>query len=278
MKWLRIIILVVVLGAILPLAVFPSSPAKAATTADILVKATPDFVGGGLGAPTNFTLTAISNYEVLIEWTKGASANNTMIRAVIGRYPVDITDGYLVYYDTGESVSDFSVDLDITEDEHYYRAWSEDTDGNWSTDYAEGTIGGTGVTLIGFALLALGLTIAMFATKSMTLGFPSAIFWFVLGGYAYTESSIPWGDIYYFLFFASFGMGIFCMFAAYALRTKKEEAIEGDLFFDEGGDKDVKFIDEGGNGAEDADDNGEKPSRRTRDIRDRANKRRSRWE
>jgi len=105
-------------------------------------------------------------------------------------------------------------------------------------------IGGVDLIYLFLSLLALGLTVAMFATRNSMLGFPCLIFWAILGGYAYTQSTVTW-DWQYFLFFASIFMGVFCAFAAYALRTKKEEAREGDLFFDEGGDKDVKFIDEG---------------------------------
>lgn len=137
------------------------------------------------------------------------------------------------------------------------------------------------ITLLLIILLAAAviLTWAMFSSKSSMLGFPSAIFWAITGGWSYQQSAAVW-DIYYLTFFASFGMTIFSMFAAYALRTKKEEAEEGDLYFDEGGDKDVKFIDEnvkGGNAEVEPDSDGEQPSRRVRDIRDRASKRRSRW-
>ncbi len=91
-------------------------------------------------------------------------------------------------------------------------------------------------------LIALGLLIAMFATKQMMLGFPSAIFWAILGGYCYTLSTATW-DLYYFFFFASMGMAIFSVIAMYALRTKKEELAEGDEFIDEGKDN-MTFIDE----------------------------------
>ncbi len=130
-----------------------------------------------------------------------------------------------------------------------------------------------------FAVLAtasIGLTISMFQSRSAMLGFPCLMFWAILGGYCYQQSTVTW-DIYYLIFFAAFGMAIFCAFAAYALRTKKEEAEEGDLYFDEGGDKDVKFIDEGNGkdagGESELDD--DKPSRRTREIRERANRRRT---
>jgi len=135
--------------------------------------------------------------------------------------------------------------------------------------------------LAGLIIIATTLTATMFASKSSMLGFPCLIFWSIMGGYCYQESAATW-DIYYLTFFGSFGMAIFCAFAAYALKTKKEEAEEGDLYFDEGGDSDVKFIDEGSKSVKsvvaDDDDDDEKPSRRTRSIRERANKRRTRWE
>ena len=72
-------------------------------------------------------------------------------------------------------------------------------------------------------------------------------------------------------------MGIYCAFVAYALRTKKEEAQEGDLYFDEGGDKDVKFIDEGRD-KDSIEQDEDKPRRSSRAIRERAERRRKRWE
>jgi len=131
--------------------------------------------------------------------------------------------------------------------------------------------------LAGLIVIATTLTATMFASKSSMLGFPCLIFWAITSGYCYQESGATW-DNYYFMFFASIFMGVFCAFAAYALRTKKEEAREGDLYFDEGGDKDVKFIDEGDGGKDATDEYGEKPSRRTRSIRERASRRRTRWE
>lgn len=82
------------------------------------------------------------------------------------------------------------------------------------------------------------LTHAMFSTRQMMLGFPSAIFWAILGGYAYTTSEATW-DIYYLLFFASMGMAIFCMFAMYALREKRDTL--GDRSIERG---DGEYIDE----------------------------------
>ena len=96
--------------------------------------------------------------------------------------------------------------------------------------------------LIFFA--AVALTCTMFATREYMLGFPSALFWAILGGYAYTQSTVPWGDWQYYLFFASVaGMVPFCMFGAYALRKSKKAEARDDEFLDEGKD-DSKYIDE----------------------------------
>ena len=131
-----------------------------------------------------------------------------------------------------------------------------------------------------FAVLAFSavvLTYAMFQSRQAMLGFPCLIFWAILSGYCYQQSTVTW-DIYYLTFFGSMGMAIFSAFAAFALRTKKEELSDGDEFIDEGKD-DVKFIDEGGkNSTEDNADGEDKPRRQARDIRGRAEKRRSRWE
>lgn len=136
-----------------------------------------------------------------------------------------------------------------------------------------------------FTIAAVWLTCCMHSSKSMMLGFPCAILWALAGATFYLvpraidpmpdmEWVTGWWNWIGFSFF--FGMVVFSVLSAYALRTKKEEADEGDLYFDEGGDKDVKFIDEGG-GSDNTTDDAEKPSARIKGIRDRANKRRSHY-
>lgn len=225
MRWLKVCILALILSLLV------ATPALAATSADVTVTASGLVVGG----PSGFTLTRITDYEIGISWTKAATANNTMIRRVTGRYPEDRNDGIQVYYGTGTNTTDFDVDLDSATAPYYYRAWSEDSDGVWSTDYDEGWIGGSGVTLIALGLLAMGLTVAMFHTRNSMLGFPSAIMWAILGAYAYTESTIPWGDWQFFLFFASaFGMVIFTALAAYGLREKRDTLADEEMGKGEG--------------------------------------------
>ena len=125
-----------------------------------------------------------------------------------------------------------------------------------------------------YALLAIAvaLTWAMFSSRNMMLGFPCAMFWAIMGGYCYTQSTATW-DIWYFLFFASaFGMTIFTMLAAFALRTKKEEVAEGDELIDEG-TEDLHYIDEG-KSTETENPEGSQMSSRTRGVRGRAKQRR----
>ncbi len=123
--------------------------------------------------------------------------------------------------------------------------------------------------------MAVAITAIMFGTKERMLGFPSAIFWAIFGGYCYTLSTTTW-DLYYITFFAALGMTIFSMYAAYALRRRDLEPKEED--WEDSG----KMIDEGGGGPDsgeptsnETEDSSTKPSRFVRNVRDRADRRRS---
>jgi len=86
--------------------------------------------------------------------------------------------------------------------------------------------------------IAVGLTCTMFATKQAMLGFACVIFWAILGAYAYLQSTTPWGDIWFYMFFACmFGMTIFCALAAYGLREVRDTL--GDEALEEGDDERV---------------------------------------
>lgn len=113
--------------------------------------------------------------------------------------------------------------------------------------------------------VAVMLTLTMFLSRQMMLGFPCAMFWAIAGGQAYTLSTTPWGDIYFYLFFAcTFGMTIFTIFGAFALR--KEDLSEPDSdeekLFDEEKEPDVSGAME------------EDTSSRSQKVRDRADQRR----
>ncbi len=91
--------------------------------------------------------------------------------------------------------------------------------------------------------IAIALTVAMFATRNAMLGFPSAIFWALVGGYAYTQSVVPWGDIYFYFAFASLlGMVTFTALGAYGLRERRDTIAEVEM--DDDGEEEGAYIDE----------------------------------
>lgn len=128
--------------------------------------------------------------------------------------------------------------------------------------------------LTALMIIALALTCAMFATREKMLGFPCAIFWIMTGAQSYTLSTTPWGDLYYYLFFASsFGMTAFCILASFALRERRDtlgdEALEkgdGDDIDEVGGGKEPDLLNE---------EPEPKLSRRTQALRKRAEDRRT---
>lgn len=117
-------------------------------------------------------------------------------------------------------------------------------------------------------VIAVVLTTTMFATRQAMLGFPSAMFWAILGGYAYTQSTVPWGDIYFYFAFASLlGMTTFCALGAFALRERRDTIADVEMQDEEeGGEEEGAFIDEVTS----------KPSKRTQALRDRAKQRKDR--
>ena len=224
--------------------------------------------------------TYFNNNYIGLVWDPPAGSVNVTVRARIGSYPSSITDGYEVYSGIALSANDTSQDFDDL-DKVYYSGYSSDNSSVW-TLFGQDSAGGVGMILLALVLLAIGLTGVMGTTKNPMWGFPCAIFWAILGGYAYVETTGFWPpqDWQAFLAIGSLlGMVPFSVIAAYALRTKKEELAAGEEYIDEGKD-DVKFIDEGKGTSKDSElePDEEKPSKRTRGIRDRADKRRTRWE
>lgn len=134
------------------LALLTISPAVSADTSDqVTITAT----GYVCAIPGGFTVTYISDYEVELSWTKGVDAENTMVRAAIGRVPTSREDGYEVYYGTGTSATDW-VNMEFLSEPIYYKAWHQRDDGVWEEEgSASGFVEGIGVLnacLIGLAL------------------------------------------------------------------------------------------------------------------------------
>ena len=282
MKLLRCLaVILILLTGIIP------SVVLAGPSADVVITATP-MVTTGI---SNFTITYTSHTQMDLSWSYSALAVQIMIRAKYGGYPADIpdedtapTDGYLVYYGAGVAISDTSMDFDQNPGPLYYKAWGQKATGKWYVTTSTGWKESTGMVLLTLALLAISLTIAMFLSRNAMLGFPCVIFWVILGAYAYTLSTTPWGDWQYFLFFGSFGMAIFCAFAAFGLREQKDTGTDEDEFIDEkGGDKEQYYgeIKEQARRANTDDfpsddiDSPPKPSVRTRMLHKRANERKT---
>ncbi len=128
--------------------------------------------------------------------------------------------------------------------------------------------------------IAVVLTCAMFVTKQSMLGFPSGIFWFVAGAQSYTLiTGAPWVDIYFYIFFAcSVGMTLFTILAAFGLRNKdNESAGDEQRYYGESRRKtmspDKKDEEQENAGIDDGFNTTE--SRQTRELRERANERRT---
>lgn len=124
------------------------------------------------------------------------------------------------------------------------------------------------------AFMAVALTCTMFMSRQMMLGFASALMWALVGAQAYTLSTVPWGDLYFYIAFSSFfGMTIFCSLAAYGLREREDAVDEEDdgSGSGDGFEKEKTAIKEPSESSED------QTSDRTRRLRDRANRRKTRW-
>jgi hypothetical protein len=79
-----------------------------------------------LTKPNTPTISAITRTGTgfTLTWVKGTGANNTVIRGAQGGYPANITDGILIYNNTGTTTNHYGL---TAGDTWYYRAWSYTT-------------------------------------------------------------------------------------------------------------------------------------------------------
>jgi len=221
MKWLLLIIVTPIL------LISASLPVLAATGASVTVTARPLITGG----IADFVITYISDTQLDISWTLTGDATNIMIRGKYGDYPADIpnpattpSDGYLVYYDNGNFVSDTSMNLDETAGVLYYKAWVQKADDSWYIDTSTGEGEGVGMVLIALIILAMGFTIVSHIFKKGVLAFAGAGAWMVAALYCFSKSAETW-DTYFSLAFLFIGLLIACMFSPLAWR---ETTMPGD--------------------------------------------------
>lgn len=221
MRLLSIIVL------ILCTLLFGGQTVKAGESEDVSIHARPYIAG----APVGFTLTYITDTNILIEWTKGDGADNTMIRAKFGEYPQDINDGYLVYEGSGETCNDTALNLDETASNIYYRAWSQ-SGGLWAEyDYSEGYMEPIAMMLIFLGLMALTPTIMAYVLKRSSVAIIGLLFWIILSVYAYTRIDLQ-GDVYWGIFIGAFFMGVMSIFEALLINRQNKPVAEAQPFFD----------------------------------------------
>jgi hypothetical protein len=139
-------------------------------------------------APTNFTITQSSPSSANITWNKGIGAEYTVIVGSDNKYPANINDGYLVYNGTGTTC--IVEDLSLWSTTYQFKAWSWNSYG-YSTDYAEGSIGGNMIALAIIGLVSLVLMVFGFLYKpaSIPLLILAGICWTTTGILVYTNSA-----------------------------------------------------------------------------------------
>jgi len=89
------------------------------------------FTTESLDSPSNLKAASIDTTTISLTWTKGSNADTTVIVRKTGSYPTGITDGVVVYNDTGTSYTDSSLSAGTG---YYYRAWSY-ANGEYSSSY-----------------------------------------------------------------------------------------------------------------------------------------------
>lgn len=181
-----------------------------------------------VGSPSGFTLTYISDYEVQIDWVKGIDAENTMIRAAIGRPPTSITDGIEIYYGDGTTAQSW-INMETLGEPVYYRAWSQNADGFWSPEFVEDQIEGVSMLLailVGAAIALLALSLIF---KKGFLSFGAAGVWVVASVFCFSRALEYW-DTYFSLAFLFMAFVLACAFAPLAWRetTPANERTEED--------------------------------------------------
>lgn len=186
-----------------------------------------------VGSPSGLILTYISDFEVGIEWTKGVGANNTMVRGAVGRLPESITDGYLVYYGNGTSVSDTGVSLDETAAAVYYRAWSQNEAGGWEVIGISDSIEGVGMTLIAVIGLAVCMTGMGFWQRKTWLFILAGLAWFGLGAYGLFLQETATGDLLWILGWFGIVAAVIMFIIPIQLKEKvelKEELLPSEVY------------------------------------------------
>lgn len=188
-KWLVLIYLIVV--ALMPISVFAVNPVVTIT------------ISANTVGIADFTITYVSNTQQDLSWTFVGDAANVMIRAKYGDYPADIpdedtapTDGYLVYYGSGVTASDTTMDFDENAGPLYYVAWAQKADGTWYMITSRGLKESAVMTLIAFLAFGAFTIFLLFKWMNPLSGLVAVIAWAILAFASITDpTSIGLGNM-----------------------------------------------------------------------------------
>ena len=201
-EWIRWIVLLVLLVPFMQ-----TLPVEAATTVNLTVVAR----GWIVGAPSGFIVYYITDNSVGINWTIPSGAVNIMIRAAYGRVPVDVNDGYQVYYGSGNHTVDNGATINAPEI-LYYNAWAQTAAGLYGDPMGGDTSSFMSISFLFIGLLALAtaLTIACFKWKDVLLSYAAALvwlaqgFWWLLGNITNFGMGTTWFNILIWVPFVMF--------------------------------------------------------------------------
>jgi hypothetical protein len=222
MKILKIVLAVVaaIMLATIPIAVLAGNTAT-------MVNAPAYSVG-----ITSFTVTYVSDTEMDLNWTYDATVANVMVRAKYGSYPTNPpnsatapSDGYLVYYGSGLSAVDTSMNLNNNPDTLYYSIWGQKGDGSWNLIPSKGSEESREMIGLLLGFLAVSLLIAGLVLKKSWVMWFSIPFWVILSIYmAYYQSmGFPASAQHAFLFI---GLGATVAIGFGAIRMQAKPANE----------------------------------------------------
>jgi hypothetical protein len=113
---------------------------------------------------TSFTVTYVSDTEIDLSWTTDRTIANVMVRAKYGTPPANPpdantapSDGYLVYYGSGTSAVDTSMDMNQNMGTLYYSIWGQNADGTWNLIHYSGSAESREMLLLAFLGTFIGL-------------------------------------------------------------------------------------------------------------------------
>ena len=181
---------------------------------------------------TSFTVTYVSDTEMDLNWTYDATVSNVMVRAKYGSYPANPpnsstapSDGYLVYYGSGLSAVDTSMNLNNNPDTLYYSIWGQKADGSWNLIPSTGSEESREMIGLLLGFLSVSLLIAGMVLKKSWVMWFSIPFWVILSIYmAYYQSmGFPASAQHSFLFI---GIGATVAIAFGAIRMQAKPANE----------------------------------------------------